>query len=190
MKILEWEARIENNKINHITRSVNAEQNFYAENNGKTVLVKMEVIEDKIRDHQHRFYRGYLLPAISEHINGTKAHEELELLHTMLKDRYLKYPIERLSDVKKHHKKRNTILVNEKIVDGEQIIEYISCTPSMADLTKEEAYKYIMAVWMFACTDLEIGIDEQTQRSYTDYIDAYKVEKVITLFSGEEVKKQ
>lgn len=181
--MVEWEGKIVNNKLENITLNKNALDKFYEENNTQPVHIKISKIKDVIKHHQHKFYRGYLLPLMNKELNGVD--NDSESLHKDLKDRFLKYKIENLSDVKPHHK-RNSLLCHEDFVDGEIKIIYTHCVPSSGDLTKAEAHQYLMNVWMFATTELEIGIDEKTNNSYIEYINAYKVESVKKVFSGVE----
>lgn len=187
MKSISWEGHIINNKLENTTLNKNALDKFYEENNSHPVKVEMSRITDMIKHHQHKFYRGHLLPLINKELNGIDS--DSESLHKDLKCRFLKYKINDLSDVKPHHK-RNTLLCHEDNIGGEIVIVYTHCIPSSGDLTKSEAHQYLMDVWMFATTELEIGIDEKTNRSYIDYIDAYKVDLVKKTFSGVESEEK
>jgi len=186
MTLLQWDAEIANNKIEHRTYSTELAKKFYADNNGKSAVVSVEIIEDKVRHHQHKFYRGILLPAISKHLNGVSDTSSCNELHEQMKRQFCSIKIKELSDVLEHHT-RNTIVCVETIRHGEVQIIPDYYIPSTGDFTKIEMADFINEVWMFACTELDVGFDHNTVKSYNDYIDTMAVHNVATVFSGKQV---
>ena len=118
-----------------------------AENESKTFNIQIKAIKDAARYHQHKHYRGDLLPIIAR-----EAYDGIELkAHIELKKMFLLRRVSCWTEIPKKHYDRITVFTKETAT-GEDIYAYV---PSLAVLTKDEFDEYIHEVQMLI---VEMGL--------------------------------
>ena len=113
----------------------------------------LNYITDNISSASHRFYRGLLLPALTEAMGETNnqyVHEFIlkpEWIYRQVGDYY--YPVTDFDDIPiKHQSSARFITRNEKILDRNNqtstILTFVGYIPSMASFTKAETKDYFL----------------------------------------------
>ncbi len=130
---------------------------------GKIVEVEVKA-KDEVEYWQHKYYRGYLLPAIARQVG-----EFEEVIHIYLKYKYLFVVIDDVDEIPKKKLSRGIYVAQAKdiismnisyaqyisgaiiVCDGDYVIGYI---PSLATISKTEFSEYLIACESFL---VEVG---------------------------------
>lgn len=135
-EILELTGFIENGKIDYSNKEWRSLlDTFKKQNDLSEIMIRFEKIDTPMY-YCHKFYRGYLIPAVA-HYAGEVSEQKL---HLELKKEFLYIHLDNdLTKIKKEHKNRPTIYVKENgFIDG--------YTPSTGDITHREMLDYIKKV--------------------------------------------
>ena len=131
-------------------------QKFKDANPDKMGEVTYSITENSIAYHQHKWYRGFLLPPIAEESYNNllfKAHFELKKM-------FLFRDVTAWEEIPKKVQGRCYPVVRSIVnTDTGEILEDVLCgyLPSMADLNYEEMKKFILNVELFMDEYLQVG---------------------------------
>lgn len=118
-------------------------QKLIEKNEGRRGVREIRIEEDSVAYHQHKFYRGYLIPPIAEAaFDGDEFQAHIEM-----KKRFLFREIHEYGEIPRKHQSR-CIPVWRITPDGEEVL--IGYLPSTGDLTKDEMRDYIQRVEKFS----------------------------------------
>ena len=121
-------------------------------NEGLIFDISVKPVSQDARYWQHKFYRGYLIPAIAaESFDGIEAKAHYEL-----KKMLLFVQVSSWEEIPSKHRDKCTPLLRQTVVDGEVKDELYAYIPSTANLTKKEFEDYIKKVEVLA-TDLQLS---------------------------------
>jgi len=153
MKI-EANVRIKDGKIKFLDDFTGRVKEIAQEYEGKYGILTLNMTEKSIRYHRHKYYRGYLLPAIAAESfdgNDRKAHIEMKRMFNYV-------PITGLDEIPERHIGRCIIEYDIVREEGEISRVPVGYMASMGDYTDKEAKEFIMKVENFAFSDLQVSI--------------------------------
>lgn len=139
--------------VNHLAREIE----FCKKNNGKMIETTIKVI-DNVTYFLHKYYRGYLLPDITDAMGETSR----ELIHYNLKKEFLFQKCEAIEDIPSRHKSNCQLYFINLKEDNQKFVGYI---PSMAVVTLEEGRNYIIECEKRLFIDLNSSIGNSTRTS-------------------------
>lgn len=162
MKV-EGEIRFHNGRISYMD---NFEKRLKAlceneANNGKLGIIRVEIVDKIIQYHRHKYYRGYLIPAIAiEAFDGNERKAHMEM-----KRQFMYYHVTSLDQIPEKHIER-CIIEFDNVMDanGEIIRVPSGYMPSMANITDKEARAYLEKVEALAIQDLQVSWDEEEEK--------------------------
>jgi hypothetical protein len=116
---------------------------FCAENDGKAGEITITLVDEGPRYYQHKYYRGYLLPAIAdESYSGDR-----DQAHTELKKMFLMQPATGWNDIPKKHRSRCSVIYVREITDDGEVTDVIrGYVPSTSRLNKKDMAEYILKI--------------------------------------------
>lgn len=128
------------------------------QNNGKSFEAKVEPVALSAAWYQHKYYRGFLLPAIAD-----ESFDQIdEKAHWFFKEKFLKLDASDWSDVPAKYRRGGTPLFKEwKDEAGEIHRDMYAFILSTANLTQKEFKEYIKNVESLA-NDLQLSYKDKS----------------------------
>lgn len=118
--------------------------------------ISIDMNEKSTRWHQHKYYRGYVLPPIAVNaFDGRIRHAHFEM-----KKQFLYYPITCIEEIPEKHFSRCIIDSKTITKDGAIISSISGYIPSMAIISTQEAAEFIQKCEMFLIDFLQGSIDQ------------------------------
>ena len=181
--------KIKDNKISYESGYQSKVNKFKFENPNCKIIMSFEVNDDPLY-HQHKYYRGTLLPDIAD----AMGEKDLQYVHIfVLKKEFLYIDVDSFDQIPAKYRSKAFVFYrelnkfNNKSVESETRVEVIGFVPSTSDLTKLEFDEFIKK-----CEDrLFIDLDGHTGQGDTiknqqEHIDLRN--KVIDMFKGGVIK--
>jgi hypothetical protein len=111
--------------------------------NGKSGEISIVLADETPRYFQHKYYRGYLLPAIAdESFSGDR-----EIAHAELKKILLQQPVSGWEEIPKKHRARASVIFIRSVLDAGEVHDLVrGYIPSTACLSVKEMAEYILKV--------------------------------------------
>ena len=174
--------KIKDNKISYESGYQTKVNKFKFDNPNCKIIMSLEVNDDPLY-HQHKFYRGELLPSIADAI-GEK---DLQYVHIfVLKKEFLYIDVDSFDQIPKKYRSKAFVFYQE--LENKRV-DVVGFVPSTSDLTKEEFDDFIKKCddRLFVDLDGHVGMgDKNFKNTQDDKITLRK--KVIEMFDGEVIK--
>ena len=178
--------KIKDNKISYESGYQTKVNKFKFENPNCKIIMSLDVNDDPLY-HQHKFYRGTLLPDIAD----AMGEKDLQYVHIfVLKKEFLYIDVDNFNGIPAKYRSKAFVFYREienfnNVSDKR--VEVVGFVPSTSDLTKEEFDEFIKKCENRLFVDLDGHIGQgDTIKNQQEHIDLRS--KVIDMFKGEVIK--
>lgn len=164
---IEFTGTIENGIVNYNTENWKEKfEKFKKQNELKNIAMTVEVVDTPMH-FLHKYYRGYLLPALADAMGEvSQAH-----LHLALKKEFLSIPLDNdTKNIKSKHASRCNIYIREIVDEHGEVKAFVDCyTPSTGDITHKEMKDFIVKCENRLFVDLGSSLNVHGQETASEY---------------------